>query len=197
MVVGLVFFAGMSGFALVLGLYLQIGLGFTPLQAGLSQAPWALGVAIGAALSGAVLGRRYGRPVLQGGALVMAAGVVGVIVTLHLAGGPVTGWQLAPALLVCGTGMGLFIAPFFDIVLAGVTLPMVGSASGVLNSDQQLGSAAGVAVLGTVFFSTAATGGFTPAFETVLWVVAATIVAGGALAMLLPRRARPEDAPAG
>ncbi|GAY08132.1 MFS transporter [Pseudonocardia sp. N23] len=192
MAVGLVFFAGMTGLFLVLGLYLQLGPGFTPLRAGLVLAPWALGVAVGATLSGTWLGRRFGRPVLQGGAVVMAAGIAGIVLTLHVAP-PSTGWELAPALLVSGIGMGLFIAPFFDIVLAGVTLPMVGSASGVLNADQQLGSAIGVAVLGTVFFSTATTRGMGPAFEVVLWVTAAMVLAGAALAMLLPRRAREQD----
>ena len=51
-----------------------------------------------------------------------------------------------------GFGTGLVIAPFFDIALAGVTLPMVGSASGVLNASSSSGGTAGIAVLGTVFF---------------------------------------------
>jgi EmrB/QacA subfamily drug resistance transporter len=192
MLVGLVFFGGMAGLFLVLGLHLQLGLGFSPLRAGLTLAPWALGVAVGATLSGAWLGRRYGRPVLQAGAVVMALGIAGIVLTSHVA--PRTaGWELAPALLVSGVGMGLFIAPFFDIVLAGVTLPMVGSASGVLNADQQLGSAIGVAVLGTVFFSGTGAQGMATAFDVVLWVTAGMVLAGAALAALLPRRAREEQ----
>ncbi|MEU5693146.1 MFS transporter [Actinosynnema sp. NPDC020468] len=191
--VGVIFFGAISGLVLALGLYLQLGLGFSALDAGLAQAPWALGVAIGAALSGAVLGRKYGRPVLQVGALVMAAGVVGLIVTLDLTG-PVTAWRLVPGLLVCGLGMGLLIAPFFDIVMAGVTLPLVGSASGVLNAVQQLGGAAGVAVLGTVFFQLFEKGEQVDALRTVLWATAGLVVATAALGFLLPRRARPEDA---
>ncbi|GJF01712.1 MFS transporter [Pseudonocardia sp. D17] len=192
MLVGLVFFGGMAGLFLVLGLHLQLGLGFSPLRAGLTLAPWALGVAVGATLSGAWLGRRYGRPVLQAGAVVMALGIAGIVLTSHVA--PRTaGWELAPALLVSGVGMGLFIAPFFDIVLAGVTLPMVGSASGVLNADQQLGSAIGVAVLGTVFFSGTGAQGMATAFDVVLWVTAGMVLAVAALAALLPRRAREEQ----
>lgn len=191
MLVGMVFFAGMTGLFLALGLYLQLGLAFTPLHAGLAQAPWAVGVAIGAALSGAVLGQRFGRRVLQGGAVLMAAGIAGVVWTLNL--GPVTGYELVPALLVCGLGMGLFIAPFFDIVLAGVTLPMVGSASGVLNADQQLGSAAGIAVLGTVFFQLFDAGDPLGAIEAVLWTTCGLVLVAAALGFLLPRRARPAD----
>ncbi|MFC5997071.1 MFS transporter [Pseudonocardia hispaniensis] len=192
LVVGLVFFAGMTGLALTIGLYLQIGLGYSPLRAGLTLAPWAFGVAAGAALSGAVLANRYGRAVIQAGSVVMAAGMLGLIVTLELAAEPVTGWQLAPALAGCGLGMGLVMAPFFDIVLAGVTLPMVGSASGVLNANQQLGASAGVAVLGTVFFQVAASGTATAGMQAVLWSAMGAVLAAGALAVLLPRRARPE-----
>jgi EmrB/QacA subfamily drug resistance transporter len=194
MVVGLVFFAGMTGLILALGLYLQLGLGYTPLHAGLTQAPWALGVAIGAGLSGAVLGRRFGRAVLQIGAAVMALGIGGVLLALSLVDGPVTTWQLTPGLVVCGFGMGLLMAPFFDIVLAGVTLPMVGSASGVLNANQQLGGAAGIAVLGTVFFQLFDAGDALGAIETVLWATGGLVLLAGALAFLLPRYARPEDA---
>ncbi|WP_026424225.1 MFS transporter [Actinokineospora inagensis] len=193
LVVGVIFFAAMSGLILVFGLYLQLGLGMSALDAGIAVAPWALGAAIGAGLSGALLGRKFGRPVLQIGALVMAAGVAIVIFTSG-ADGIITRWQLAPGLLVCGLGMGLLIAPFFDIVLAGVTLPMVGSASGVLNAVQQLGGAAGVAVLGTVFFQNFEAGDRAGALHSVLWVTVALCVAVAALGFLLPRWARPEDA---
>jgi MFS family permease len=192
LVVGLFFFGGLIGFSLALGLHLQLALGFTPLQAGLAQAPWALGMALGATLSGAVLGRRFGRPVIQVGSVVVAAGLVGLVLTLS--GDAVTGWQLAPSLLVCGFGSGLLVAPFFDIVLAGVSLPMVGSASGVLNANQQLGGAAGVAVLGTVYFQLLDAGDAPGAVRAVLWTTVGLMLATGALAGLLPRHARPEDA---
>jgi hypothetical protein len=82
----------------------------------------------------------------------MAAGVVGVVVTLQQAGIGVTPWQLAPALVLTGLGMGLLMAPFFDTVLAGVEPHETGSAGGTLTAIQQLGAALGVAVLGTIFF---------------------------------------------
>jgi EmrB/QacA subfamily drug resistance transporter len=194
LLVSLVFFAALTGLVFTLGLYLQMGLHYTPLQAGLTQTPWALGAAIGAALSGAVLGQRFGRPVLQVGAIVMAMGVGGMLLTLRFVDQPVTGWQLAPGLAVCGLGMGLLIAPLFDIVLAGVTLPMVGSASGVLNANQQLGGAAGVAVLGTVFFQLLDGGDALGAIEVVLWSTAGLVLLTAALAFLLPRYARSVDA---
>ncbi|WP_219419442.1 DHA2 family efflux MFS transporter permease subunit [Pseudonocardia nigra] len=191
LLVGIVFFAGMTGLILALSLHLQLGLGFTPLAAGVTQAPWALGTAIGAVVCGAGLGRRFGRPVLQVGAVVMAAGIGVLLATLT--DGQVSGWQLAPGLFICGFGMGLLVALLFDIVLAGVSLPMVGSASGVLNANQQLGSVAGVAVLGTVFFQLFEAGDPLAAIRAVLWATAALVLLAGALALLLPRRARDEE----
>ncbi|MCP2335892.1 MFS transporter [Actinomadura rupiterrae] len=148
--VGLVFFAGMIGFSLTYSLYLQIGLGYSPLKAGLSQIPWSAGTVFG--FPAAMAMQKRGRTALQTGAVVMAAGVAGLVLSLQLAGVGVTPWQLAPSLVVTGFGMGLLMAPFFDIVLAAVEPHETGSAGGTLSAIQQLGAALGAAVLGTVFF---------------------------------------------
>jgi EmrB/QacA subfamily drug resistance transporter len=150
LIVGLVFFAGMSGISLVLSLFTQLGLGYSPLKAGLVGVPLSIGMIIGFGLAQAV--QRFGRTVIHGGLVIMAGGVATVVLTLHLAGTDVTPWQLAPSLGLTGLGMGLLMAPFFDIVLAGVEQHETGSASGALTAVQQLGSALGVAVLGTLFF---------------------------------------------
>ncbi|MFE9450044.1 MFS transporter [Streptomyces sp. NPDC006739] len=147
---GLVFFSTMQGFMLVFNLYTQIGLGYSPLKAGLVMVPWSGGMIVGFGVAQGVA--RFGRAVLQAGALVMAVGVFGVWLTLDLAGSAVGPWQLMPSLLVTGVGMGLLMAPFFDIVLASVEQHETGSASGTMTAVQQLGGAFGVAVLGTVFF---------------------------------------------
>lgn len=150
MVLGLVFFSTMQGFMLVFNLYTQIGLGYSPLKAGLVMVPWSGGMIVGFGIAQGVV--RFGRTVLQAGALVMALGVFGVWLTLDQVGGGVGPWQLLPSLLVTGIGMGLLMAPFFDIVLASVEQHETGSASGTMTAVQQLGGAFGVAILGTVFF---------------------------------------------
>jgi EmrB/QacA subfamily drug resistance transporter len=172
------FFSGMAGFMLVFALFLQIGLGYSPLKAGLAMAPWALGTAVGAALSGAALGPKFGRRVIHAGLLVMLAGLVGIWYTIHRYG-PATGaWDTAPAVFVAGFGMGLVLAPLFNVILSGVDEHEVGSASGVLNAVQQLGSAIGVAVVGTVFFSLLGTQAG-PAAETQTPAVRAALVSAG------------------
>jgi EmrB/QacA subfamily drug resistance transporter len=150
LIVGIVFFSGMSGFSLVFSLFTQLGLGYSPLKAGLAGVPLSLGMIGGFGVAQAV--QKFGRTVIHAGIVVMVAGVAAVIVTLHLAGVDVTPWQLIPALALTGLGMGVLMAPFFDIVLAGVETHETGSASGTLTAVQQLGSALGVAVLGTLFF---------------------------------------------
>ncbi len=150
LILGTVFFTGMTGFGLVFGLFAQIGLGYSPLKAGLAGVPMSIGLVVGFGVAQAL--QKLGRKVIHIGTAVMAVGVVGLVYTLHAAGIGVTPWQFAPALIVVGLGMGLLMAPFFDTVLAGVEPHETGSASGALTAVQQLGSALGVAVLGTIFF---------------------------------------------
>jgi hypothetical protein len=99
--------------------------------------------------------------------------------------------QLAPGLFVIGLGAGFIFGQLFDIILAGVAMDEVGSASGVLNAVQQLASSIGIAVLGTVFFS-ALTGGSMPtgALQTVAWLCLIPLAITFALAFRLPFRAR-------
>lgn len=185
-------FVAMTGLILVFNLYTQLGLGFSPLHAGLAFVPWSFGIAIGAALAGAWLGPRYGRKTMQAGLLVVAAALVGLWWTLDSSGPTVTAWDMAPATFVAGIGSGLVFAPMFDIILAGVNEREVGSASGVLNAFQQFGGAVGVAVLGTVFFQLVPAHLFTGAMETVTLVSAGLFLVCFGCAFLLPRFARPE-----
>ncbi|MFC8447495.1 MFS transporter [Kitasatospora sp. NPDC057223] len=191
---GLVFFAAMSGLMLVFTLYLQLGLGWTPLHSGLTMIPFSLGIVAGAVLSGAVLGPKYGRRVLHAGLAVAVLGALALWASIAGRSAGVTSWGLAPAVLVTGFGLGLIMAPFFDIALAGVDEPEVGSASGVLNAVQQLGGSVGVAVFGTTFFGWAASDGFQPATGRTLGLAAAALAVAFAVAFLLPRQARPEGA---
>lgn len=189
------FFGGLSGVMLVMTLYMQLGQHFSAIHAGLSFAPWSLAMAVGAGLSGAVLGPKYGRTVLQAGAAVCAVGNVLLVWAIHEHPLTTTTAWFAGPLVVYGLGMGLFVAPAFDIVLASVSDEETGSASGVLNANQQLAAAVGVAVMGTIFFGALTGRGFVVAIERVLWVQVAVIAAILLVSPLLPRRAR-EEAPA-
>jgi EmrB/QacA subfamily drug resistance transporter len=145
------FFLGVTSFALVLTLFLQIGLGFTPLHAGLTFLPFSGGVLV-ASGAAARLAPRFGRGVSMTGALVMVVGIVGLIVTVARYGPAVTTAEMVPALIAAGLGMGAVLAPLADIMLAGVDRQHAGSASGLFNTSIQIGASVGVAVIGVIFF---------------------------------------------
>ncbi len=151
MAIAVTFFLGITSFALILTLFLQTGLGFTPLHAGLTFLPFSGGVLL-ASGAAARLAPRFGRGVTMTGALVMAAGMAGLIATVHHYGAAVTTWEMVPALVVAGLGMGSVLAPLADILLAGVPHQHAGSASGLLNTGFQVGASIGIAVIGVIFF---------------------------------------------
>ena len=151
--VGLVFFGAMIGTGLVFTFYLQIGLGYSPLKAGLTTLPQAIGTVVGFVAAGTGLIEKMGRRLLLLGMIVMMAGTAGFAATIWWAGADINPYLLIPGLFLVGAGMGLAMAPFFNIVLAGVDDEETGSASGALTSVQQLGGAFGIAVLGTIFFA--------------------------------------------
>jgi EmrB/QacA subfamily drug resistance transporter len=146
-----IFFMGIPAFFLIFTLWLQIGLGFSALHAGLTGIPFAVGSAIASGAS-VRLAPRLGRRILSLGALLISLGMVGIIVTVDRYGGAIHSWQLIPALAVCGLGLGCVIAPLVNVVLAGIRGQDAGSASGVLTTVQQLGGAVGVALIGVIFF---------------------------------------------
>jgi EmrB/QacA subfamily drug resistance transporter len=189
MLVLLVFFSGMGGLLLTASYFMQAGQGFSPVHTGLALMPMSGGMAVGAGLSGAVLGPKFGRKVIQAGGIVTVIGWLLVISQVHNAV-HTSAVSLIPGLLVAGLGMGLIVAPLFDVVLASVTDEETGSASGVLNSGQQLSGAIGVAVLGSIFFSAASHGDFHNAFVRTLWVEIGSMVAMVGLTWLMPKYAR-------
>jgi hypothetical protein len=145
------FFSAIPAFFLIFSLTLQIGLGYTPLRAGLTTLPWSVATAISSVFS-VRLAPRLGKRILQFGSVLLTLGMVGIILTVHLRGDSLDGPELIPALVVAGLGMGCIIAPLINIILAGIHHGDAGSASGVLTTMQQVGGAMGVAVVGVIFF---------------------------------------------
>ena len=151
MAIAVTFFMGIASFGLVLTLFLQLGLGFTPLHAGLTFLPFSVGVLISSGAA-ARLAPRFGRGVTMAGALIIAAGMAGIIATTHHYGPAVTTWELVPSLVGVGLGLGSVIAPLADVVLARVPKQDAGAASGVFNTGLQLGNSIGIALIGVIFF---------------------------------------------
>ena len=182
------FFVGMVGLGLVMNLYLQLGLGYTPRHAAIVTTPYAFGLAFGAALSGALLGPKFGRHIMHVGLLITAVGMGAF--ALVVGSGVKSGWELTGPFLVAGFGSGLIFAPMFDIILADLSDREVGTASGVLNAIQQFAGALGVAVLGTLFFNWLPGHGFGHATELTAWITVGCYALAFLAAFLLPLKAR-------
>ncbi|MEV0206885.1 MFS transporter [Streptomyces sp. NPDC050788] len=191
-----VFGVALGVFFLVWTLYMQIGLGWSPLRAGLTGVPFSIAVSTAAGLSVQKLVPRHGRRVLQAGALLMAAGVLLYIWESGRYGMAIASWQMALPLIVMGVGMGLIVAPLTDAVLSEVPREHAGSASGLINTVQQMGNALGLGLVSVVFFGeigdrlTAAQVGpaFVNAFQHALGWVAAVMAVIFLLMFALPRR---------
>ncbi len=190
--VQLAFSAGLQGFFLACTLWLQIGEQFSPLKAGLTAVAFSAG-SFAAAPAATPLAQRHGRGVLTSGALLMAAGILGVSVAARHVGVNGSPWPVVPGLAVAGAGLALLIIPLVNVVLAAVPAAVAGGASGLFSTAQQLGGALGVALSGTVFFGYL--GGHT--FQAALVHTAPYAIGGfvlcGILSLLLPRTAVSEQ----
>jgi EmrB/QacA subfamily drug resistance transporter len=150
----LVYFAAFTSIFFTIALLWQAGLGHTALQSGLVVTPFAIGLIGGASQSDA-FAVRFGRNVLVAGLGMVAVGITAVWLLLALT--PSTsysGWQLVAPLLIAGVGSGFFIAPNVDFIVATVDPEDAGAASGVIGTMQRVGSAIGIAIIGTVLFGT-------------------------------------------
>jgi EmrB/QacA subfamily drug resistance transporter len=152
LLVTLALLGGLVAFFLVYILYVQVGLGFSALHSGLTALPWPLGIVLASGAS-VQLAPRIGRPLLNAGFALMALAMGGLILAINLAGSEISGWHLAPSLFLGGFGMGLIMPTLMDFILAGVSGRDAGAASGVISTTMQVGSAAGIAVLGLIFFN--------------------------------------------
>ncbi|TQL21995.1 MFS transporter [Streptomyces sp. SLBN-134] len=191
-----VFGVGLGIFFLVWTLYMQVGLGWSELRAGLTGVPFSVAVSAAAGMSVQLLVPRYGRKVLQAGALLMGAGVLLYMWEAERYGLGITSWQMALPLVVMGAGMGLIVAPLTDAVLSEVPREHAGSASGLINTVQQMGNALGLGLVSVVFFGVideplaAAEVGpaFAEGFRHALGWVAAVLGVIFLLMFALPRR---------
>jgi EmrB/QacA subfamily drug resistance transporter len=158
-VIGLLYFAGFPALFFIYTLFLQNGLKYSALLAGVAVTPFAVGGAVASAVGGRIV-ERYGRPLVAAGLAMVAAGLGAVVVVLHFVPGRGAGWAAALPLLVAGVGGGFVISPNQTLTLSEVPVRRAGSAGAVLQTGQRIGTAVGIAAAGTVFFAQlASTGG--------------------------------------
>jgi hypothetical protein len=187
----LALFGAFGGLLLCASLFGQLGEGWSPIHAGLMLTPMVVGMILGMVGSFALV-NRLGRHLLHLGILLIAAGAVVLAITLTDARTAST-WDLLPGLVLVGAGAGASIGQLFRFILTSVNMKEVGSASGVLEAVQQLSTALGVAVLGTIFFSAFSDHLPTFALEITAWACLAPLAAAFLLVFRLPMHAREEE----
>jgi EmrB/QacA subfamily drug resistance transporter len=156
LVLALLFFCAYTGTPLVLALFLQEGLGFSPLRSGLTASAYAVGAALSAPIGGRLL-NRLGQRLLVGALLLFGVGVgLAALLAWQLAGQVSPGHVallMAPALLLAGLGGGSVITPNQALSLAEVDVRGGSTAGGMLQTSQRIGNAVGAAVLSAVFYA--------------------------------------------
>ncbi|MFI8813657.1 MULTISPECIES: MFS transporter [unclassified Streptomyces] len=196
--VQLTFGIGLGIFFLVWTLYMQMGLGWSELRAGTTGIPFSIAVSVAAGISVQKLVPLFGRKVLQAGALLLIAGLLLYIWEADRYGMGITSWQMALPLVVMGVGMGLIVAPLTDAVLSEVPKEHAGSASGLINTVQQMGTALGLGLVSVVFFGAISDSlapeamgpAFVDAFQQSLWWVAGVLAVIFLVMFALPARPR-------
>jgi MFS family permease len=189
------FIGAMGGVMITLNVMFQTGLGFTPLGCGVATVAIPV-AAIGGSITSSMLLARIGRTTMHIGIGAMAVGLLVSDVVMRSAGGGLSAWALAGPLALTGFGMGMVFVPMFDVILAGVAPHELGSASGLLESVQQLAMSLGIAIVGTELFDHLGADhgpvAFVGAADHALLVAVVFLLAAGVAVCWLPKHARQE-----
>ena len=141
-----------SGLFFTLVLFLQTGLGFSPITSGLSFVQINIGF-ITASLLGPRLLRRFGRGLLTIGYALQIVGLASTLVSVYSYGTALTLYDLTFPLITAGLGFGFVLAPLLGVVLTGVEARDTGAASGVVSTSMQIGNTIGISFYGLLFYT--------------------------------------------
>jgi EmrB/QacA subfamily drug resistance transporter len=142
----------MIGATLYLTFYLQIVLGLAPFASGLASLPMTIAIMITAPVATKLLHVVGPRPMMIGGPLLVAAGLV-YLSQITVDGNYFT--QVLPGLVIMGLGMGFVFVPLQNLALSGVAPHDAGAASATANSAMQIGGSIGLSVFTAIYAATA------------------------------------------
>jgi EmrB/QacA subfamily drug resistance transporter len=153
--------------------FLQAGLGYGPLGAGLRLLPWTATLFFVAPVAGKLVDRFGERPFLVVGPLLQAAGMAWIAL---IAGAGMDYAQLIPPLMVAGVGISMSFPAAQNSVVGSVPSEAIGKAAGTNSTMRELGGVLGIA-LGVAAFAGA--GGYASPAQFSDGFVAAMGVAAG------------------
>jgi EmrB/QacA subfamily drug resistance transporter len=179
---------GMFGSIFLLSQFLQAGLGYSPVSAGLRTLPWTAMPVFIAPLAGPLSDRIGGKPLLTTGLFLQAGGLLWLATDLSV--GMSYGAMVLPFIL-CGIGMALFFVPVASVVMGSVPVAAQGVASGTNNGIRELGGVLGISVMSAVFSAQGSLinpQSFLDGLRPAVVVGALVLAAGGVAALALPGR---------
>ena len=181
-VVAMCWFGSSLGTGLVTTLFLQEGLGLSPLVAGLCTLPSAIGMGCASALAWRVVGR-WGRPSVTWALVLLVLVLLGTVAAVGHLPAPQLPLVLAGAQLLAGVAGGLVTAPNQGLALAYAPPGANGLAAGFFQVSQRISSTVCLAAFTGVFVGAAtpgALGGYRTGLATGLWIATALTVVGAA-----------------
>jgi hypothetical protein len=135
-------------------LWLQNVQGLSAISSGLVLLWLAGGAFLASAVGGALSGKLSATNAVRIGVFLELIAVAGIAFIASTSGG----WQgIAPFLAIYGIGIGLATAQLTGVIMVDVPVEKTGQASGSQSTVRQIGSALGIAVLGTVLFTSTQT----------------------------------------
>ncbi len=183
------FFGSIGAFFFVVILYLQIGLGFSPIDAALTTVPFSVGAFLASGAS-VPLVERLGKFLVLTGLVAFVGGVAWTGRTVADQGDLLARGDLIGPMLLGGAGLAFAAIPLIDVALANTDVRFAGAASGVLGTSQQVGAAILLAVVGVVFFDTVgenlSSAGLRDGLLNALWVPAVSLSIAALASLLLP-----------
>ena len=144
---------GEFGLLFVLPLFLQGVLGYSALDTGLLFLALALGTFFVGGVTPQLARRITARGVARLGLALEAVGIVGLGLSLSPT---VSAWEMVPWLFLYGTGVGMATAQLTGVILTDVPVEDSGQAAGIQSTARQVGSALGIAILGTILLTSLA-----------------------------------------
>ena len=141
---------GEFGLLFAIPLWLQNVLGLSPISSGLVLLWLAAGAFMASGIGGALSGKLPPARAVQIGVGLELIGVAGI----GLVASVDAGWGvIAPLLFIYGIGIGLATAQLTGVIMVDVPMSQTGQASGSQSTVRQIGSALGIAVLGSMLFT--------------------------------------------
>jgi len=173
-------------------LYLQDIVGASPIVAGLEFLPLAGAITVAAAAASKVIAHLGARPLILGGLVVMAAGV---LLLAANAGGTSYAADVLPGFLLVGAGVGPMFVAITVAAMSDVPAERSGLASGLMMTGHEIGAALGVAALTAVAGDLATSAGLVDGYARAFTATAGVLAALFLLTLLaVPAGKRPAGA---